>query len=92
MANHQGAYMLNGVLRMLEEESFFATLGPEKTERFIKRVVDLGYDDDCQSYEILRGIGPRLGICIMCSRPNDDLKNGECPSCREPLTGTYEDG
>lgn len=85
MANHSGAYMLNGVLCMLEEESFFATLGAEKTQRFIKRVVDLGYNDDCQSYEILHGVGPRLGICIMCSRPNDDLEDGECPSCRAPL-------
>ena len=82
MANHAGAHMLNNVLCMLEEESFFTTLGPEKTQQFIGRVVDLGFDDDCQSYEILNGIGPRLGICIMCSRRRDGLDNGVCPDCR----------
>ena len=82
MANHQGAYMLNNVLRMLEGESFFATLGPEKTQQFIKRVVDLGYRDDCQSYEILDGIGPHLGICVVCSCRSDDLEDGRCSDCR----------
>ena len=82
MANHAGAHMLNDVLCLLEEESFFATLGPEKTEKFIRRVADLGFDQDCQSYEILNGIGPRLGICIMCSCRGDDLHNGVCPDCR----------
>ena len=65
MANHAGAHMLNDVLCLLEEESFFATLGPEKTEKFIRRVADLGFYQDCQSYEILNGIGPRLGIYVM---------------------------
>ena len=82
MANHQGAYMLNEVLGLLEEESFYATLGPERTQRFIKRVVDLGFRDDCQSYEILHGIGERLGICMMCCRSRDGLESGVCPSCR----------
>ena len=81
MANHAGGYMLNEVLGMLEEESFFANLGAEKTQRFIKRVVDLGYDQDCLSYEILDGVGPRLGICVMCCRPREDLDDGACPSC-----------
>ena len=89
MANHQGAYMLNEVLCMLEKESFFATLGPEKAQQFIKRVVDRGYRVDCQSYEILDGIGPRLGICIMCCDRRDDLDNGVCAPCREPLTRAY---
>ena len=81
MANHAGGYMLNEVLGMLEEESFFANLGAEKTQQFIKRVVDLGYDEDCRSYEILDGIGPRLGICVMCCRRREDLDDGICPSC-----------
>lgn len=43
MANHHGAYMLNEVLCALEEEAFFTTLGPERTQKFIKRIVNLGY-------------------------------------------------
>ena len=89
MANHGGAYMLNEVLCMLEEESFFATLGPERTQRFIKRVADIGHDDDCPSDEILRDIGPRLGICTICCRRRDDLDDGMCAACREPPTGGY---
>ena len=83
MSNHAGAYMLNEVLGMLEEESFFATLGRDKTEQFIKRVVYVGERDDCQRYEILDGIGQRLGICVMCCRRRDDLDDGGvCQSCR----------
>ena len=82
MSNHQGGHMLNKVLNLLEDESFFDTIGPERTERFIKRVVYFGWHDDCNSYEILDGIGPRLGICIMCSNRRDGLEDGECPLCR----------
>ena len=83
MANHHGAYMLNEVLCALEEEAFFTTLGPERTQKFIKRIVDLGYDGDCQSYEILDRIGPRLGICVMCSRRQDGLDDyGVCSDCQ----------
>ena len=48
MSNHTGAYLLNEVFGMLEEESFFATLGTDKTEQFIERVVYAGERDDCQ--------------------------------------------
>lgn len=74
--------MVNEVLGLLEDESFFSTIGPERTYQFIQRVVRLADRGDCLSYEILDGIGERLGICVMCCQRRDDLEDGACSSCR----------
>ena len=37
MSNHNGSYMLNGLLVMLERESYFAGIGPEKTAAFVTK-------------------------------------------------------
>lgn len=46
MSNHNGSYMLNGLLVMLERESYFAGIGPEKTAEFVTKVVGLARDYD----------------------------------------------
>ena len=38
MSNHSGSYMLNSLLTMIERESFFSDIGPEKTAEFIEHV------------------------------------------------------
>lgn len=38
MSNHSGSYMLNSLLTMIERESFFSDIGPEKTAEFIDHI------------------------------------------------------
>lgn len=82
MSNHNGSYMLNSLLVMLERESYFARIGPEKTAEFVTDVVGLVWDYDLNEGEILDEIGERLGICDQCLRHSDRLDAGVCPSCK----------
>ena len=82
MSNHSGSYMLNSLLVMLERESYFATIGPEKTAEFVSNAVSLAEEHDGNPGEVLDGIGERLGICYECLRRSDRLEFGSCPSCR----------
>ena len=82
MSNHNGSYMLNSLLVMLERESYFAGIGPEKTAEFVIKVVGLARDYDGNPGEVLDEIGERLGICYQCLRHNDRLDAGVCPSCK----------
>lgn len=82
MSNHSGSYMLNNLLTMLERESYFARIGPDKTAEFVNEVVGLAIDYDGNPGEVLERIGERLGICYQCRRRSDLLKHGACPSCR----------
>ena len=82
MSNHSGSYMLNSLLTMIERESFFSDIGPEKTAEFMFHIRRLVLDHDGNSGEVLDGIGERLGICYQCFRQSDELDDGECSSCR----------
>ena len=81
MSNHSGSYMLNSMLIMLERESFFSEIGPEKTEEFFRHLYALSWDYDCNPGEILDGIGERLAICDACFALSE-LDHGRCASCR----------
>ena len=82
MSNHSGSYMLNSLLTMLERESYFSDIGPEKTAEFISHVRLLTFDHDGNPGEVLDGIGLRLGICYRCWQRSDELSDhGLCPAC-----------
>ena len=51
MSNHSGSYMLNSMLVMLERESFFAEIGPEKTAEFLRHILSRSRRCDCESLE-----------------------------------------
>lgn len=87
MANHVGGYMLNAVLKKLEAESILEGLGVEEAQRLTVDVVRIGLDYDCREYEILEGIGQRLGICFNCLKPREELRGGLCARCSEELPG-----
>ena len=81
MSNHGGSYLLNGVLKMLDEASVFDFLGKEKTQRLVLDILKMGYDDDCRSAGILDDIGQRVGICCYCGQPDEELHDGVCKVC-----------
>ena len=83
MSNHSGSYMLNSLLVMLERESFFSEIGPEKTAEFVSDVLGLAVDHDGNPGEVLDGIGDRLGICCQCRRRSDALEHGVGTACRD---------
>ena len=83
MSNHSGSYMLNGLLVMLERESFFSKIGPARTAEFVSDVLGLAVDHDGNPGEVLDGIGARLGICYQCRRRSDELEHGVCAACRD---------
>ena len=83
MSNHSGSYMLNGLLVMLERESFFSKIGPARTAEFVSDVLGLAVDHDGNPGEVLDGIGARLGICYQCRRRSDEFEHGVCAACRD---------
>ena len=82
MSNHSGSHMLNSLLVMLERESFFSQIGPERTTEFVSDVLGLAMGYDGNPGEVLDGIGERLGICYECRRYRNALEDGVCASCR----------
>ena len=79
MSNHSGSYMLNVMLALLERESFFSEIGPEKTEEFLRHIHSLSWDYDCNPGEILDGIGERLAICYTCFTLSEGLVTVRAP-------------
>jgi len=56
MSNHNGSYMLNHVLKLMDEYRLFEHLGREQTQQFVLQVLQLGWRNDCNNSEILEGI------------------------------------
>ncbi len=83
MSNHSGSYMLNRVLEMLEGKGILADLGQEKAQKLLTDTVRISHDYDCNSGEILDGIGERLGICYNCLEPGSEFDGGVCRDCVE---------
>ena len=75
--------MLNAVLHLLNEEKydFFNTIGKDKTLSFIKNILRLSYDNDCNEGEILENVGEELGICYNCVQSSDSIEDGLCLKC-----------
>ena len=80
MSNRSGSYMLNSLLAMLERESYFSRVSPEKTTEFVSHVLGLAMDHDGNPGEVLDGIGERLGIAragrASCSRAMSPCSRG----------------
>ncbi len=68
---------------MLEEKGVLADLGQERTQQHLADTVRISKHYDCNSGEILDGIGERLGICYNCLEPGSDFDNGVCRDCVE---------
>lgn len=86
MSNHSGSYLLNNVLRALDDQEydFFKGIGKDKTLAFITLVIKIGDYEDCNRGEILDEIGEKLGICYGCLNYAEDIEdNGICPKCNE---------
>jgi hypothetical protein len=76
MSNHSGGYMLNEILKMLEEKSVFEALGEQKTRELILNTVKISRDYDCNSGEILDEIGERMGLCYCCLESATEFRSG----------------
>ena len=83
VSNHSGSYMLNGVLRLLDEASVFEQLGREGTRNLALKILDISWDHDCNPGEILEGIGERVGVCYICGDAADEFIDDECRECAE---------
>ena len=83
MSQHSNSLLMNDVLIRLEEESFFADIGEERTLRFVQdSLALLCRHHDGNPGEALAGVGQRLGICYYCWDPGTDLRQGICRDCR----------
>ncbi len=83
MSNHSGSYMLNDVLRKLDEFGTFKLLGEDKTTEFIRWLCKYTYQEyDTNPGEILYGLGEKFKVCYMCLQKKDDVdKDSICSEC-----------
>ena len=82
MSDHFNSLLMNDVLIRLEEQSFFADIGEERTLRFVQDSLALSRRRDGNPGEALAGVGQRLGICYYCWDRGTDLRQGICRECR----------
>ena len=83
MSNHQGSYMLNEILPMPELQSIFKVVGKEKTQSLVLNLIEIADSYDCNSSEILNGLGEQLSICYYCRQPADIYQEEVCRNCYE---------
>ena len=83
MSNHVDGYILNHVLRTLDEESLFDYLGRKRTQNITLNFLRLSREYDCNPGEVLEGIGQRTGVCYLCERAADDFVGDLCKECHE---------
>ena len=78
MSHHFNSFLMNDVLIKLEEQSFFADIGEERTLRFVQDALTLSVHHDGNPGEALAGVGQRLGMCYFCWDRGTDLRQGIC--------------
>ncbi len=80
MSEHTGSYILNDVLYTLSRQTFFKLLPLETRRSLAKQILGIGLRYDCNTYEILDGIGSPLGLCEHCGTniPVDEMLCREC--------------
>jgi hypothetical protein len=84
MSNHEGSYLLNEVIGILDGAKVFELLGKEKSQELVLRITRRGTSrHDCNAYEILEGYEERLGICHVCVAPAKEIEDGVCVACRK---------
>lgn len=81
MSNHDGSYLLNEVLLLLDKQKVFDFLGKEKTLAFLNEIRTIGNCHDCNNGEILDGIGGTLKVCYCCWNYSNKLEDGICEQC-----------
>lgn len=82
MSNHDGGYMLNEVLLLLEKYGFFNTLRQQEIVDFAKDIVTIGNDHDCNDGEIFNKIGRRMKYCYCCRKFSEEFDDdGVCKDC-----------
>ena len=85
MSNHDGSYMLNEVLSLLQDEyAFFDNIEAKTREEFIIKILKLGGGHDCNNGEILSNLGKKLEFCYYCksSTKDFDADSDICNKCR----------
>ena len=82
MSSHFNSLLMNDVLLLLEERSFFAEIGEARTLSFVQDALALSRSHDGNPGEALSGVGQRLGICFYCWDRGTDLRQGICGDCR----------
>ena len=83
MSNHTGGYLLNHVLRTLDEESLFEHLGRERTQNITLNFLRFSMKHDCNPGEVLAGMGQRTGVCHYCTQAADEFVGDVCKECHE---------
>ncbi|WP_258111934.1 hypothetical protein [Alicyclobacillus sp. SP_1] len=78
--------MLNEVLEAFVELEIDETLGKDATLAFVRRVVKIGEEHDGNVGEILEGL-ERFGLCYLCLKASDVLRQGLCPPCAAETFG-----
>jgi hypothetical protein len=82
MSNHGGGYLLNDVLRLMDEHLVFQALAENRRREVVREVVDLACEEHgCDPGEILDGLGQRFGICSCCLEPAEELVDDLCRAC-----------
>ena len=81
MSNHDGSYLINDILFLLDNYQVFKLLGKEKTLQFLASIRKIGCEHDCNAGEILEKIGANLGVCYRCWQYANTLEDGLCPKC-----------
>ncbi|KAM3091029.1 hypothetical protein ACKFKG_27320 [Phormidesmis sp. 146-35] len=52
MSNHSGSYMLNDIIQMLDDEQVLETIGLQKTQQVITKLVEVASREyDCNAGE-----------------------------------------
>ncbi|WP_252225769.1 hypothetical protein [Clostridium sp. ZBS2] len=84
MCNHIGSYILNDVLKAVNESGIFKEIGKERTQELTLRIFEVGRNYDCNDTEILDGIAQECGVCSFCPSASDDINaEGICTKCRQ---------
>jgi len=89
MSNHHGSYMLNDILKLLDQSSVFEALGRQRTQTLVLEIIKISLDDDCNPGEILKGLGERLGVCYYCREPANEFDDN-VDICKECSTRTFD--
>lgn len=84
MCNHIGSYILNDVLKAINDAGIFKEIGKERTQEFTLKILEVGKNYDCNLGEILNEVAQECGVCNFCSSASDDINvEGLCPNCRQ---------
>jgi hypothetical protein len=87
MSNHEGGYLLNEVIEILDKAGVFELLGRERGQELIVRITRHAIvEHDCNAYEILESHGKRFGICHYCRSPAQGIEDGICAACRSQFS------